>query len=78
MDETHRFAGVTWSTAVRRDRAAGYPPDEGIWRYLKRVELRNVSCDDLDHLRRELRTSKERLPRKTHIIQVCIRQPGYV
>ena len=21
-------------------------PDEGIWNYLKRVELRNVSCDD--------------------------------
>ena len=29
-------------------------PDEGIRHYLKQVELRNVCCDDLPHLRDEL------------------------
>ena len=53
-------------------------PDEGIWQYLKRVELRNLSCENLDHLRCELRKAKERLRHKTDIIRACIRQPGYV
>ncbi len=29
-------------------------PDEGIWNYLKRVELGNVCCLNLDHLSQEL------------------------
>jgi transposase len=53
-------------------------PAEGIWRHLKWVELKNVCCRDLDHLRAELRKAKERLHHKKHIIQACIRQPGYV
>ncbi len=28
-------------------------PDEGIWNYLKRVELRNMCCSGLEELRRE-------------------------
>jgi transposase len=62
------------------ERLPGYAPDlnpdEGIWQYLKRVELWNVSCKNLDRLRCELRKAKERLRHKTHIIQACIRQPG--
>jgi transposase len=69
-------------SAGRRSRKAGYAPDpnpaEGIWRHLKRVELKNVCCRDLDHLRAELRKAKERLRHKKHIIQASIRQPGYV
>lgn len=53
-------------------------PDEGIWQYLKRVELRNVCCRDLAHLQIELRRAKERLRHKKRIIQACIRQPGYI
>jgi transposase len=30
-------------------------PDEGIWNYLKRVELRNLRCQGLAHLRDEVR-----------------------
>jgi transposase len=36
-------------------------PDEGIWNHLKRVELKNICCRDLDHLANELRRAKERL-----------------
>jgi len=53
-------------------------PDEGIWNYLKRVELKNLSCHHLSHMSRELRLAKERLRHKTHIIQACFKQPGLV
>lgn len=46
-------------------------PDEGIWRYLKGVELRNVCCRDLPHLRHALRKAVARLRHKTDIIQAC-------
>lgn len=52
-------------------------PDEGIWRQLKRVELRNVCCRDLSHLRRELRLATMRLRRKPQVILSCIRVAGY-
>ncbi len=52
-------------------------PDEGIWNYLKRVELRNVCCRDLPHLRRELRRATARLRHKRHVIRGCAQQAGY-
>lgn len=57
------------------ERLPGYAPDlnpdEGIWAYLKRVELRNVCCRDLTHLRHELRKAVARLRHKTGVIQAC-------
>lgn len=52
-------------------------PDEGIWNYLKRVELKNLACQNISHLRCELRKATERLRHKTHIIRGCIKQPGF-
>lgn len=52
-------------------------PDEGIWNYLKRVELANLCCPDLPTLAVELRRAKERLRHKYTIIQACVRQAGY-
>ena len=49
-------------------------PDEGVWNYLKRVELRNLCCHDLPELRRELRKALVRLRRKTTVIQGFIHQ----
>lgn len=51
-------------------------PDEGIWKHLKYVELKNVCCRSLCELRSELRKAKERLRHKRHVIHGCIRQPG--
>jgi transposase len=51
-------------------------PDEGIWKHLKYVELKNVCCRSLSELCKELRKAKERLRHKKHIILGCIRQPG--
>jgi transposase len=52
-------------------------PDEGIWNYLKRVELGNVCCCDLKQLQRKLIQAKERLGHKKEIIKSCTRQCGY-
>ena len=59
----------------------GYAPDlnpvEGVWNYLKRVELGNVCCPDMSSLSLALRRAKERLRHKRVVIQACIRQAGY-
>lgn len=52
-------------------------PDEGIWNYLKRIELRNVRYADLPHLRHQLRRAVARLRHKRRIIRGCITQAGY-
>jgi transposase len=52
-------------------------PDEGIWKHLKCVELKNLCCQNLSELTKELRKAKERLRHKKHVILGCIRQPGF-
>ncbi|HEV2457408.1 MAG TPA: transposase [Ktedonobacterales bacterium] len=52
-------------------------PDEGIWNYLKRVELGNCCCPDLTTLALALRRAKERLRHKRTVIQACFTQAGY-
>ena len=44
-------------------------PGEGLWGHLKGVELRNVCCFSIPHLRRELRDAVKRVRRKLRIIQ---------
>jgi hypothetical protein len=52
-------------------------PDEGIWNYLKRVELANCCCANLAELALVLRRAKERLRHKRTVMQACVRQAGY-
>jgi len=65
---------------LQLERLPGYAPelnpDEGVWKHLKCVELKNVCCRSLSELRSELRKAKERLRHKAHVILGCIRQPG--
>jgi transposase len=62
------------------ERFPGYAPelnpDEGVWSYLKTVEMRNLCCNDLTHLRAELRKAIARLRHKRLIIQTFIQQAG--
>ncbi len=51
-------------------------PAEGIWQQLKGVELRNLCCVDLPHLRYELRDAVMRVRRKPRIIQGCFQGAG--
>ena len=53
-------------------------PDEGIWHWLKHVELRNVVCSDLEELRYELRLATGRLRHKPTVIPGCIAQAGLI
>lgn len=53
-------------------------PDEGVWHYLKHVELGNVCCRDLLHLREELTAAEGRLRQKPDIIKACFQQVGYL
>jgi transposase len=44
-------------------------PGEGLWAHLKGVELRNVCCGNLPHLRRELRDAVKRVRQQPHLIK---------
>jgi transposase len=52
-------------------------PDEGVWAYLKYVELRNVCCTDLDNLHQHLRLATTRLRHKSHVLRGCVTRCGY-
>lgn len=58
---------------LRLERLPAYAPElnpgEGLWAHLKGVELRNVCCFDLPHLRRELRDAVKRVRRKPRVIE---------
>jgi transposase len=66
---------------IHLEQLPGYAPElnpaEGIWNYLKRVELKNLCCQSISHLNYELRKAKERLRHKTNVILGCIKQPGF-
>ena len=57
--------------------AVSLNPDEGVWKHLKCVELKNLCCESLAELKVELRKAKERLRHKRDVILGCIRQPGF-
>ena len=69
------------ASRVRLEQLPAYAPelnpDEGIWKHLKSVELKNLCCQNIAELRTELRKAKERLRHKVDVILGCIRQPGF-
>jgi transposase len=44
-------------------------PGEGLWAHLQGVELRNLCCFDIRHLRKELRDAVKRVRRKPRLIK---------
>jgi hypothetical protein len=46
-------------------------PDEGIWNYLKRVELGNVCAMDMADLRHRLQRAAVRVRHKPDVIRAC-------
>ncbi len=50
---------------------------EGIWNYLKRVELKNLCCQSISHLNDEVCKATNRLRHNTKVILGCIQQPGF-
>ncbi len=72
-------AGAT--KRLQLEQLPGYAPElnpaEGLWNYLKRVELGNVCCRDLSELRLAIRRGKERLRHRPHILRACVAECGY-
>jgi transposase len=75
------FLAAGAAKRLHLERLPGYAPDlnpaEGIWNYLKRVELKNRCCRDFAELRRELRWAAARLRHKRQVLQACSHQCGY-
>lgn len=75
----HRAEVGAWLAAARCRRhvqivplpayAPELNPDEGVWHYLKYVELCNVSCTNLRQLRGYLHRALMRLRSKPHLIR---------
>jgi transposase len=53
-------------------------PDEGVWNYLKRVELANGCRRDLADLRTQVMRARERLRHKREALRACARHCGYL
>src|ERR1700730_2557550 len=51
-------------------------PQEGVWNLLKRVELKNVCCLDLQHVETQLRRAKERLRHRIAVLRQCFAHAG--
>jgi transposase len=60
----------------------GYAPElnpvEGVWRWLKRVALANVCCNDVDELRYELRLALSKLRYRSQVLHGCLDGVGYL
>jgi transposase len=69
------------ATRLHLERLPAYAPDlnpvEGIWRYLKRVRLRNICCRTRMQLRYELRLATANLRHKRHVLTGCVAHCGY-
>lgn len=76
------FLGTEHGRRVHLEAFPAYAPElnpqEGIWKYLKHVELGNLCCGTLFELRQALRLAFERLRHKREIIIGCFRQCGFV
>ncbi len=51
-------------------------PGEGVWHQLKNVEMRNLCCRSLAHLRTELGRAIKRLRRKPYLITAFFAEAG--
>jgi len=60
----------------------GYAPElnpaEGVWRWVKRVALGNVCCDDRSALRYELGLAFAKLRRRPGVLKACLERVGYL
>ncbi len=76
------FLAAGAAQRLHLERLPGYAPDlnpdEGVWNLLKRAELRNRCCQDLDELCWELGLAVRRLRRKPHLLAACVHQCGYL
>lgn len=79
--EVKEFLRTGAGHRLQLEQLPGYAPDlnadEGVWNYLKQVELKNVCCHDMAELLRELRMAVARLRHKVTVLRGCVSQCGY-
>ncbi len=68
------------ATRVMLVRLPRYAPErtpvEGLWHYVKQVEVLNVCCHTLAERRQEVRKAVARVRQRADVLIGCIRQPG--
>jgi transposase len=71
--EVTRFMAEGGAKHIHLELLPAYAPDlnpaEGVWQQLKNVELRNVTCQNLSQLRRELSLAIIRLRSKPQVVR---------
>ncbi len=76
------FLAKGGAARLHLERLPAYAPElnpaEGVWNLLKRGELKNRCCQDLDELRWELGLAIRRLQRHPQRVRGCVAQCGYV
>jgi transposase len=74
---TQEFLANGAAQRMHLERLPAYAPElnpgEGLWQQLKGVELRNVCCFNIPHLKHELRDAVKRVRRKPRLIQSFFR-----
>ena len=82
---THKSVAVRAFVAAHHERinieylpayAPELNPDEGVWRYLKHVELGNFAPRNLGELKHALRRSVKKMQRRPNLIAGFIKQTG--
>jgi transposase len=80
IHRSHTIRGFLTNGAAQRlhlERLPAYAPElnpgEGLWQQLKGVELRNLCCLHIPHLRRELRTAVKRVRGKPRLLKSFFR-----
>ena len=65
---------------IHLERLPGYAPElnpqEGVWNLLKRVELKNVCCLEVQQIQRQVRLAKERLRHRKPVLRQCFAHAG--
>lgn len=76
------FLAAGAAQRLQLEQLPGYAPElnpaEGVWNLLKRRELKNRCCQNLEELRWEVGLALRRLRRRPHLLIACFRQCGYI
>jgi len=78
--EVREYLAKGGAKRVHLEPLPGYAPElnptEGVWQHLKHLELRNLCCADLVHLRQELHRAIMRLRSKPHLVKAFFAGAG--
>ena len=73
--------GLEAAARIHLERLPAYAPEfnpqEGVWNLLKRRELKNVCCKNLDELEHVLLLARARLRHRKHTLRHCFVHAGY-